>query len=278
MAIQDDNTVLCKGDLKAYHEQILPYLGGNLMLGTNVSDYYSTDEKIVGVWLDGKPIYQKTLVGITAPVCQTDGTSVQKDIDLNYLNIDVFVGEVSNCMVPYNESYSSSIILPAISGNNHLFLWYKPNTGKIRINNSATNYNGAPIRITIQYTKTTDAANSAVTTPGCYDINRPDLWPANQEIFFGNGLYGQKFTGTKTIAGSDYNENADFSLTYSEIIKANGFVTWSNGYSFNIPNYGSYSATGYQYAGLVYYGDEIYLTLYGPAGSTKYTLYLLYKK
>ena len=60
MAIQNDNTILCKGDLKAYHEKILPYLGGNFMLGTNVSDYYSTDEKIVGVWTNGKPIYKKT--------------------------------------------------------------------------------------------------------------------------------------------------------------------------------------------------------------------------
>ena len=34
MAIQDDKTLLCKGDLKAYHESISPYLGGNLMLGT----------------------------------------------------------------------------------------------------------------------------------------------------------------------------------------------------------------------------------------------------
>ena len=62
MAIQDDNTILSKGDLKAYHQKILPYLGGNMMMSTNVSDHYSTDEKVVGVWTDGKPLYQKTIV------------------------------------------------------------------------------------------------------------------------------------------------------------------------------------------------------------------------
>lgn len=50
MAIQNDNTLVTKGDLKAlYSDKIAPYLGANLALKTNVSDYYLTTEKIVGV-------------------------------------------------------------------------------------------------------------------------------------------------------------------------------------------------------------------------------------
>lgn len=50
MAIQNDNTLVTKGDLKnLYSNKILPYLGGNFALATNVSDYYSTDEKLVGL-------------------------------------------------------------------------------------------------------------------------------------------------------------------------------------------------------------------------------------
>lgn len=44
------------------------------------------------------------------------------------------------------------------------------------------------------------AAGSATTTPGAYDINFPNTWPENTEIYFGNGMYGQRFTGTITAA------------------------------------------------------------------------------
>ncbi len=50
MAVQNDNTIVTKGDLKTlFSDKIAPYLGQNLTLRTNVSDYYSTTEKIVGV-------------------------------------------------------------------------------------------------------------------------------------------------------------------------------------------------------------------------------------
>ena len=183
MAIQDDNTVLSKGDLKAYHEKILPYLGGNFMLGTNVSDYYSTDEKIVGVWTDGKPVYQKAweFSAISVPA----GTWTNLPIKTTDYNIDQIVKslaysnkETRFCSVgidTYLQIYSSTQI-------------------------------GALTRVVLQYTKTTDAANSAATTPGCYDINRPDLWPKNIEIFFGNGLYGFRATGNMPAlaAGTDW--------------------------------------------------------------------------
>ena len=85
MAVQNDSTLLCKGDLKAYHESIAPYLGGNLMVATNVSDYYSTDEKIVGVWTDKKPIYQKTISCGALPNANT------KNVSHNISNIDYIV-------------------------------------------------------------------------------------------------------------------------------------------------------------------------------------------
>ena len=188
MAIQDDNTVLCKGDLKAYHEKILPYLGGNFMLDTNVSDYYSTDEKIVGVWTDGKPLYQKTFISTMVTnggnITQVDstGTFEYKDIK-SVLCYDAKTIQESTCF------HSTS---------NYWTIWIENHYAKGKAADAS--YGGKTVYITIKYTKTTDAANSAVTTPGCYDINRPDLWPANQEIFFGNGLYGYRAIGNYTTA------------------------------------------------------------------------------
>lgn len=205
MAIQNDNTLLCKGDLKAYHESIAPYLGGNLMVSTNVSDFYNTDEKIVGVWTDGKPVYQKTFI-TTFPTLTTSGET-KKDILIGS-SIDTFI-QIYGCFNYYNTN--NIIMIPFTSDTGIIYLFGRPNISSSSPKNCiclsvnpkttdmASKLSENPIIITVQYTKTTDAANSATTTPGCYDINRPDLWPANQEIFFGNGLYGSRLIGNATL-------------------------------------------------------------------------------
>ena len=64
MAVKDDNTLITKGDLKKFYSKILPYMGGNYVFNTlGTKDYYSEDEKVIGVWTDGKPVYQKTFLG-----------------------------------------------------------------------------------------------------------------------------------------------------------------------------------------------------------------------
>lgn len=44
-----------------------PYLNGNVISGNMYSDIYSTDEQIVGVWIDGKPLYKRTFSGLDSP-------------------------------------------------------------------------------------------------------------------------------------------------------------------------------------------------------------------
>ena len=198
MAIQNDNTLVTKGDLKnLYSNKILPYLGGNFALATNVSDYYSTDEKLVGLWINGKPLYQKTIVdtlpsAINTPKYVNVGASIDYIMIINamLINNDGFLIPLPS-INPVTDSEQTRVAAAdnTFPGN--------PNTIQLRTANS--NHVGKTIYTTVQYTKTTDSAGSAVTTPGCYDINRPDLWPTNQEIFFGNGLYGYRYYGTKQV-------------------------------------------------------------------------------
>lgn len=191
MAVQNDSTLLCKGDLKAYHESIAPYLGGNLMVSTNVSDYYSEDEKIVGVWTNGKPIYQITKK-FTNPSVSWNEISFGFKADTVWL-VNVFAktsdGWSSGCSW-YNTDSNRGSFYVHKSSDNTVSLWIK------------NSYTVTEAWVTIQYTKITDAANSAAVIPGCYDINRPNLWPANKEIFFGNGLYGQRITGTESLTAN----------------------------------------------------------------------------
>lgn len=62
-----------KDDLKEMYNRIYPYLGGMPEMVANKfskGDLYSTDEKMIGQWIDGKPLYQKVF-----PTTATMGTS-----------------------------------------------------------------------------------------------------------------------------------------------------------------------------------------------------------
>lgn len=232
MAIQNDNTLVTKGDLKnLYSNKILPYLGGNFALATNVSDYYSTDEKLVGLWINGKPLYQKTIVDTLPSVINTPkyvnvGASIDYIMIINamLINNDGFLIPLPS-INPVTDSEQTRVAAAdnTFPGN--------PNTIQLRTANS--NHVGKTIYTTVQYTKTTDSAGSAATIPGCYDLNRPDLWPANQEIFFGNGLYGYRATG-------NFTDTATNTRWYANVIPAtaNANIIGTGG-SFHVMNNGN---------------------------------------
>ena len=228
MAIQNDNTLVTKGDLKnLYSNKILPYLGGNFALATNVSDYYSTDEKIVGIWKDGKPLYQRSFdIG-------TESSTGMKNYTLNVANVDYAMLDFSHSFL-YSKSGSTvtetlplMIVWDTVSSGGFTLV---PQTSSVKLQWYRKAWQNLPAIVTIQYTKTTDSAGSAATTPGCYDLNRPDLWPTNQEIFFGNGLYGYRAKGnfTATAPGSTFILNLVANAANFTIVNTGGSAKVTN--------------------------------------------------
>lgn len=58
------NDQITAQNFKDYHNAILPYLNGQCPPIANKfakGDMYSTDEKIVGQWIDGKPVWQRVV-------------------------------------------------------------------------------------------------------------------------------------------------------------------------------------------------------------------------
>ena len=272
MAIQDDNTILNKGDLKAYHEAIAPMLGGTLLSRTNVSDHYSTDEKIVGVWTDGKPIYQKTVAVGQRMNWQTGGIdrgdlTISSPIDMSV--VDTLVDAKVNGAYPSGSKNTGGVAF-----------FY--NAAEDTFNFFASD-NVYVTNVTLQYTKTTDTAGSGVTTPGAYDINFPNTWPENTEIYFGNGLYGQRFTGTITAAADTRAiVTLDASIINAKLVSQGGYWTDADDGNYPIGSYDAGTNSFYKMACITGGGsnDGIFLNQYSNAArsNSSYDVWVTYTK
>lgn len=122
--------------------------------GGNLSPIiYSTDEREVGVWTDGKPLYQKTI-----PITKTSTATLT---DISSLNIENLV-------------YSTGIEYPADKSlfltlnyceNSNWYCFIEKIGNDLGIYCSSRDYQSVPyVLATIQYTKTTDVAGSGTYT------------------------------------------------------------------------------------------------------------------
>lgn len=125
---------------------------------SNPMNNYSTDEKIVGTWIDGKPLYQKTIVD-TMPTIASSGTRASKVItlssDIDFVcNMYGVLNRSNGTIVPIGEYYNQE------TGNVPSFAMMTSglvdNTRTLFVASSTVSDSERPIYVTIQYTKTTD--------------------------------------------------------------------------------------------------------------------------
>lgn len=109
---------------------------------------FSTTEREIGTWIDGKPLYQKTFTCTTPATANTE-TDV---IDVTSLNISV-CAEIWGMI--YHTTYENYAVWTGpISAGDCLF--YSNTTKKIRGKLVTSNYLNEPAYVTLKYTKTTD--------------------------------------------------------------------------------------------------------------------------
>lgn len=106
----------------------------SLML-SKTSDNYSTDEKVVGTWIDGKPLYQKTFIG------SINGNKTIILTDSNIIPHNIFgVADNAYPMNVYDE------------GDYCLYTRYEDNSIQLILRKWVF----SSYEITVQYTKITD--------------------------------------------------------------------------------------------------------------------------
>ena len=121
---------------------------GNTIYECNASDVYSTQEREIGKWIDGRPLYQKTLHFTT-----TSSANTYTQVPYNIENVDtIFI---------YDGFVQSSFITAILSGYNGI---PAANEVIVLLNNSDSTFDykcgssmiNSDAYITLRYTKTTD--------------------------------------------------------------------------------------------------------------------------
>ena len=175
----------------------------------NKSDLFSTTEKVVGCWVDGTPIYQRTFN--IAMETSASGTVTQNfDIVSNIPNIKdiVKMDVIANLYDSANPNVTMPLPLlnvvkdEAVSA---LVYRYKRSGNTPIIEFTATiaaSGRDVLIYITIRYTKTTDSANS-------FNYANMNEYSTSEKIVGtwvdGSNLYQRTFTGTTSSNKTDLN-------------------------------------------------------------------------
>lgn len=132
------------GDWNAYYT-VYGLIQGTENIFTPI--IYSDNERMIGIWRDNKPLYQKTLTYVG----NINANTTNNFADVSALDIDTFVSGLGN---GYESGWGWEQ-LPA----NLTQIHYNPTSGYIELVTGAIAISGTTY-ITIQYTKTTDTAGS----------------------------------------------------------------------------------------------------------------------
>ena len=131
----------------------------NSLYISRTNNDYSTDEKVIGKWIDGKPVYQKT-VFTTTPAADKLNTIVA----VAELNVSI------DTVVDYNVIINYATTAPAQKGSPIVLTntleggvktmispnSYVSNPNKVLMVLTSTLFGNLPAHVTVQYTKTTD--------------------------------------------------------------------------------------------------------------------------
>ena len=161
MAVTNPDKVVTKQDLADFYDQIKPYLGSYPVAIANKfskSDIYSTSEKMIGQWHDGKPIYQKTIQTTMPSAVNTAkevaiGASIDSVISIRAI---LKLGSTEQELPNFTNSLTSDVGKVAVYPNR------RGDTAKntiVLITNVSTWLNESVV-VTVQYTKSTDSATS----------------------------------------------------------------------------------------------------------------------
>ena len=141
------------GDIHELELEVAQLSAFVLTIGEKVEDIstYSTDEKIVGTWVDGSPIYEKTYTDVMPTV--TEGNFSTKIIDTSTENIKLVI-DYDMFVIQVFDGKQNTVKMPYITnGGYQLKGFYDATNDCINISSNTAAYSEKTIYATLRYIK-----------------------------------------------------------------------------------------------------------------------------
>lgn len=225
-------------------------------------DIYSFEERQVGVWTDGKPLYQKTIDFGELP------NNTTKQVNHNVSNIETVV-EIKGVSYVNNLIYGEN--LPPVTASKAFRTSVRESVVEVSSTDNWTGYNA---RITFRYTKTTDVAGSGKYVPS----GDKAVHYSTDEQVIGTWIDGSTLY-QKTIEVSS-TEVANHTKTDSDITNADvlliedGYYMINNGLKLALNQFEStsaYTRTGFRDDNSLYFYVNGYTSCQGAVVTIRYT-------
>ena len=178
---------------------------------------YSTEEREIGVWIDGRPLYQKTFRATSSSSTSTAAILAETGAGTEIVD---FFGTING----------ARDIISNLDTNQWSYSWIAAN--KYQLGNFAkgTSYAGLPTVTTCRYIKTADTAGSGTWTPSGVPAVH---YSTNEQVvgtwIDGKTVYEKILTYTnKSQQTSDWTTLETFS-DIDHVVKLDGFIDVSNG-------------------------------------------------
>lgn len=227
MSVQNGERLATKQDLADMYQGILPYLGGMPEVVANKfskGDLYSTEEKMIGQWINGKPLYQRAF-SLTIPTTENETyIAVESDIEdcIETFGYASFSDGTWMCLSNSDITDKRSFYAQTQKDAS------KSMYGKLRFFFQGTKLLGHPAVIVAKYTKISDTAISiGDSTDYSTEEKIVGTW------INGKPLYQKTIIGSFTPPSVNrvYNELVNLmQFNVDKVIEARGFIKESNGY------------------------------------------------
>ena len=118
-----------------------------------VSNNYSTEEQVIGTWIDGKPLYQKSFSANSPAIVGSEDTIATFNLSVDkIISLDLIL-QSGHEFIPAGWQYQSTSY--AITN-----VYARATATSLAMSVGVSAYTSKPVFATIQYTKTTDSVDN----------------------------------------------------------------------------------------------------------------------
>ena len=175
MSLPNPNLPVTEERLQEFYHRIKSYLGFTEMPSGDMSEIvspkpvtakgghrYSTEEQIVGTWIDGSTLYEKVISGLAMPQVTTTSEILKYNLSSYGIPSDATVVAYEAYIANDTNVYKRCHFANAVDADYSImqfnsWITNDPTTGRqLAVRNNKSTYNDYLITVIVQYTKTTD--------------------------------------------------------------------------------------------------------------------------